>query len=208
MTSEQQSQPPPSEDQTGGNGNGSPCGKDVIALELTEKMRNEQLVSNIFSSYRSKSLIVMLNHKYENKPINLPILDDWKSTHDGFYDILVDNGVAEEDSRRIQRFCSSQHEAIIDHFAQQTLAHMSVGQRAKKERIEKAKNGPPIDVTIAQALTMHEGNVRVKGMISTGSDKMEKMITRVYFRCGECDHYNTLVDYMDTNHQHMNYVKK
>src|SRR5215831_214769 len=44
---------------------------------------------------------------------------------------------------------------------------------------------------------MHEGNVRVKGMISTGSDKMEKMITRVYFRCGECDHYNTLVDYMD-----------
>src|SRR5215831_3968526 len=74
MTSEQQSQPPPSEDQTGGNGNGSPCGKDVIALELTEKMRNEQLVSNIFSSYRSKSLIVMLNHKYENKPINLPIL--------------------------------------------------------------------------------------------------------------------------------------
>ena len=149
----------------------------------------------MYVSGRSHPLV--LNHKYENKPINLPILDDWKSTHDGFYGILVDNGVAEEDSRRIQRFCSSQHEAIIDHFAQQTLAHMSVGQRAKKERIEKAKNGPPIDVTIAQALTMHEGNVRVKGMISTGSDKMEKMITRVYFRCGECDHYNTLVDYMD-----------
>src|SRR5215831_4634375 len=43
---------------------------------------------------------------------------------------------------------------------------------------------------------MHEGNVRVKGMISTGSDKMEKMITRVSFRCGECDYDNILVDYM------------
>ncbi|MFZ0512320.1 MAG: AAA family ATPase [Candidatus Nitrosopolaris sp.] len=45
---------------------------------------------------------------------------------------------------------------------------------------------------------MHEGNIKVKGMISAGSDKIEKMITRVFFRCGECDAINELVDYTET----------
>src|SRR5215469_12364887 len=91
----------PNEGQVGGNANHH--GRDVIALELTEEMLNGQLVTNVFSSFRSKSLIVMLNHIYENKPINLPVvLEDWKSTYKGFHDILTGNGVSEEDSTKIQ----------------------------------------------------------------------------------------------------------
>jgi DNA replicative helicase MCM subunit Mcm2 (Cdc46/Mcm family)/DNA-binding CsgD family transcriptional regulator len=165
---------------------------DVIALQLTEELE----VSNIFSSYPSKSLIVISKNK--NKPINLPILlDDWDSTHKGFYNILVKNGITEEHSRKIQTFCSSQHQVIVDHFAQQTLANMNAGQRKKKERIEKLKHSPPIELSIKDALRMHEGNIRVRGMIN-GLGTVEKMYKAAGFTCGECDEINPKWNYTNS----------
>src|SRR5215471_11262082 len=75
---------------------------------------------------------------------------------------------------------------------------MDAGRRARIERIEREKSLPYVEVSIYQALKMHEGNIKVKGMISAGSDKIEKMITRVFFRCGECDTSNQLADYRKT----------
>lgn len=67
------------------------------------------------------------------------------------------------------------------------------------ERIERAKTIPPIVVTISQALRMDGGNIKVKGMISGSSAKVEKMYTMSGFRCGECDKVNELVNYRDSH---------
>lgn len=64
---------------------------------------------------------------------------------------------------------------ILDHFSQQELAAVTVGQRNKKERIERIKNRPPKEVSLRQALKMHDGNVLIKGMFVGGSPKIEKM---------------------------------
>jgi DNA replicative helicase MCM subunit Mcm2 (Cdc46/Mcm family) len=171
----------------------------VTVLDLTDEIKNEQMVTSFLSSFNSKSVILQLNHNYVNKTIELPVtLEDWKLTNERFDNILKNKGVTEEDRIKLQRLLNFNANKITDHFSQQTLAHMNAGRRAKMERIETAKNTPPVEVSISQALRMHAGNVRVKGMISAGSDKIEKMITRVSYRCGECDAINELLDYRET----------
>jgi replicative DNA helicase Mcm len=85
---------------------------------------------------------------------------------------------------------------------------MNGGRRAKMERVENAKATPPIEVLISQALRMHEGNVKVKGMISGSSAKVEKMYTTCGFRCGECDKVNELVNYRETRPRFANEVPR
>jgi DNA replicative helicase MCM subunit Mcm2 (Cdc46/Mcm family) len=170
----------------------------VIVLELTDEIKNEQIVTSFFSSFNSKSVIVQLNHRYENKTIESPVTpEDWKLTNERFGDILKSKGVIEEDRTKLLRLLNYNASGIADHFSQQTLVHMNAARRAKMERIERAKSSPPVEVTISEALRMHEGNVRVKGMIVGGSAKVEKMYIRLGFRCGDCDTPNELVNYKD-----------
>lgn len=170
----------------------------VTALELTEEIKKKQAVDSFLSSFNSKSVILQMNHKYQNKIIESPIiLEDWKLTNETFDDILKGKGVI-EDRVILVRLLNYNANRITDHFSEQTLAHMHAGRRAKMERIEKAKATPHVEVTISQVLRMHEGNVKVKGMISGSSAKVEKMYTLYGFRCGECDKVNELVNYRDT----------
>jgi DNA replicative helicase MCM subunit Mcm2 (Cdc46/Mcm family) len=170
----------------------------VMVLEQTEEIKQKQVVTSFLSSFNSKSVIVQLNHQYQNKIIESPvILEDWKLTNERFDDILKGKEVIEEDRVILVRLLNYNANRITDHFSQQTLAHMHAGRRAKMERIEKEKNTPPREVSVAQALMMHEGNVRIKGMFVGGSQKVEKMYIKIGFRCGNCDEPNVLADYSD-----------
>jgi len=172
---------------------------DITNLELTEEIKSAGIVTSFLSSFNSKSVIVQLNHKYVNKILDLPVmLEDWKQTNERFDNILKNKGVVEEHRIKLIRLLNYNANRITDHFSEQTLAHMHAGRRAKIERKEKAKATPPVEVTISQALRMHEGNIRVKGMISGSSAKVEKMYTLLGLRCGECDMINELVNYRDS----------
>jgi hypothetical protein len=161
---------------------------DITNLELSEEIKSGGIVNGFLSSFNSKSVIVQLNHKYVNKIIELQvILEDWKLTNERFDNILKNKGVVDEDRIKLLRLLNHNANRITDHFSEQTLAHIHAGRRAKRERKENAKNTIPVEASISEVLRMHEGNVRVKGMISGGSDKIEKMITHIWYSCGECD---------------------
>jgi DNA replicative helicase MCM subunit Mcm2 (Cdc46/Mcm family) len=172
---------------------------NITSLEATDGTRPIEIVSNFMSIFNSKSVIVLLNHKYQNKIIESPvILEDWNLTNERFDNILKNKGVAEEDRIILVRMLNHNAKRITDHFSEQTLAHTDAGQKAKKERVERVKNAPPVEVSVSHALMMHEGNVRVRGMFVGGSAKVEKMYVRLGFRCGYCDKINVLADYRDT----------
>lgn len=60
----------------------SKCPDDIMNLELTDEIKSIEIVSNFMSSFNSKSVILQLNHKYQNKIIELPvILEDWNLTN-------------------------------------------------------------------------------------------------------------------------------
>jgi len=70
----------------------------VTVLELTEEIKKKQVVTSFLSSFNSKSVILQLNHKYQNKIIESPvILENWKLTNERFNDILKGKEVIEED---------------------------------------------------------------------------------------------------------------
>ena len=178
---------------------GSKYPNNITNLEVTDGTKPIEIVSNFMSIFNSKSVVVLLNHKYQNKIIESPvILEDWKLTNEGFDSILKSKGVVEEDRIKLARLLHYNAKRITDHFSQQTLSRMDAGRRAKMERIEKAKSSSPVEVTISQALRMHEGNIRVKGMISGSSANVEKMYTMFGFRCGECDTINQLLNYRNS----------
>lgn len=173
--------------------------EDIATLDLTEEVKTAGLVNYFISSFKSKSVILVLNQNGLTNLVESPVIvEDWEQTNKNFEDILQSKGVAEDARTRLLRLLNSNANRIADHFIERQKCTMHAGMKAKVERIEKAKNTPPIDVSISQALRMHEGNVRTRGMISTNSDKIEKMITRVYYRCGECDTVNELANYRET----------
>lgn len=174
-------------------------GPSVIDLELTDEIRDKQFVTQISCSFGMKSVILKLNGKHENKVIELyPIItgkEEWANTLDSCVGTLKDRGVDDEGDRTALRWCLNQNsEKIANHFAEQQLARMTAGQKAKMERI-KSKNRPPIELSIKDVLRRHEGNFQVKGMIN-GLGIVEKMYNKVGFRCGECDHINVKFDYI------------
>ena len=88
---------------------------------------------------------------------------------------------------------------VPNHFSQQTLAHMHAGRRAKIEWMREGEIYPCCrSYNLLGALRLHEGNIRIKGMISGSSAKVEKMYTLFGSRCAECDTVNELLDYRDS----------
>jgi hypothetical protein len=191
---------PPSEGPVGGNGNGGNGHTSTIAeLVLIEEVQKGQIVRTCFYNFRSKSLTLLLNHRYQNKLIDSPInVDDWAQTNEEFRNTLKSNGVTTDDSAKLENMFNLNHNKIMEHYSQQTLEQMNAGQRTRKERIERMKNTPPREVSVSQALMMHEGKIRVKGMFVGGSAKVEKMYNLIGFRCGNCDQPNILADYSET----------
>jgi DNA replicative helicase MCM subunit Mcm2 (Cdc46/Mcm family) len=181
--------------------NSSHIGPSVIELELTDEIRNKQLVTQFTSSFGSKSVILKLNGKYENKIIEFYPIDigkgEWTNTLDSFIETLKEREVNEEDRIALRQLLNQNSEKIANHFAEQQLARMTAGQKAKMVRVEKLKNGPPVELSIKDALRKHEGIIRVKGMIN-GLGVVEKMYKAAGLRCGECDSINVKFDYTNS----------
>lgn len=171
-------------------------GPSVIKLDLTDEMRDKQLVTQFDCNYGSKSIILKFNHKYDDKVVELYHINigkEWTNTLDSCVQTLKERGIDEEDCTIVRRSLNQVSEKIVNHFAEQKIAHMTAGQKAKMERLEK-KNGPPLELSIKDVLRRHEGNFRVRGMIN-GLGIVEKMCKAVGFRCGECDGINVKFDY-------------
>lgn len=150
----------------------------VMVLELTEEIKEKQIVTSFLSSFNSKSVILQLKHKYQNKIIESPVvLEDWPLTNKRFDDILKGKEVTEEDRVILVQLLNYNANRITDHFSQQTLEQTSAGQRKKKERNDRIKNTPPREVSVPQALMIREPgiNVRVTGKLIGGS-MIENMI--------------------------------
>ena len=173
-------------------------GPSVIDLELTDEIQDKQLLSQLIYSFGSKSVILKLNHKYENKVIEVYPIDlgpkKWTDTLETFEKTVKDRGVDEEDRITLRRLINHNSEKIANHYSQQSIARMTDGQKARMERVEILKNGYPKELSIKDALRRHEGNVRVRGMIN-GLGIVEKMYSAVGFRCMKCDDPNVKCDY-------------
>jgi hypothetical protein len=50
-------------------------------------------------------------------------------------------------------------------------------------------------VSVSQALRMHSGTFTVKDCMISGSRKLEKMISKSFFRCVHCDTFNESREY-------------
>ena len=74
---------------------------------------------------------------------------------------------------------------------------MTVAQLARRDRAEHLKNSSPIELSIKDALRMHEGNVRVKGMVN-GLGVVEKVYKAIGFRCEFCDEVRVKKDYRES----------
>jgi DNA replicative helicase MCM subunit Mcm2 (Cdc46/Mcm family)/transcriptional regulator with XRE-family HTH domain len=192
MTTEQQH---PDEGTPGSNGGGNGA---IIQLELSKVTR--RIMPECFYNFRSKSVLARLNGKYQNKWIDSPIdVDDWAYTYEVWVNNLERSGVAADDLAILVNILNlnDNYNRIMDHHRQQTLEQMSIGQRNRKERIERQKKSFPKQVSVKQALKIPEGNVRVKGMFAGGSVKVENMYLRVGDRCGDCDETTISEDYSD-----------
>lgn len=160
----------------------------TIALELTDEIQKKQIVTTFLYSFSSQSVILQLNREYANKIVEVHIsIDDWKLTSEDLNSALTNKGVNEADRVKLLRLLNANSNRIVDHFSKLQRRNLHAGRKAKLERKEKAKSTPPIEVSISQALRMHEGNIRVKGIISGSSAKVEDMYSLIGFRCGECD---------------------
>jgi DNA replicative helicase MCM subunit Mcm2 (Cdc46/Mcm family) len=168
-------------------------GPSVIELEI----QNKQLLTQLTCNFGMKSVIIEFNGKYQNKVIEFYPIDTgkekWTNTLNSCMETLKKRGIDEEDRITVRRALNQNAEKIATHFAEQQLARMTDGQKAKMER-ERLKNAPPVELSIKDVLRRHEGNFRVKGMIN-GLGIVEKMCKAVGFRCGECDGINAKFDY-------------
>ncbi|MFZ0512857.1 MAG: hypothetical protein WAM14_14715 [Candidatus Nitrosopolaris sp.] len=78
------------EDNRNGNGN-------LITIELTEDLKEQEIVTNFIFDKRSKLLILSLNHKYKKKTVVSPVLqNDWLKTTQKFKDQMTAKGVTED----------------------------------------------------------------------------------------------------------------
>jgi DNA replicative helicase MCM subunit Mcm2 (Cdc46/Mcm family) len=190
MTAHQQHPNEPTENV--GNGN------DVIELIPTEELQGGQIVSIWFYSFKSKSMTIKFNDRCQNKLIDsIPVdLGDVKQMCKGFCDILQSNGIAEEYIINLENMLIANNPRITEFYTRKEIEQITEGQRRKRERIDKLRNTPPRQVSVAQALMMSEGaNVRIKGTFVGGSVKVENMYIRIGFRCGTCDKITMLQDY-------------
>jgi len=178
------------------NGNGHHVGPSVIELELTDDIRDAKLVTKARSSFGSKSVILELHHQYENKIIECyPIEPNkWTETLDRFVNVLESEGVEEKDRTALRRWLNKSSEKIVNHFSEQYKARRTAAQKAREERLEWLKNSPPLELSIKDALRMHEGNFRVKGMIN-GLGVVEKVYKAIGLRCEFCDGINIKANY-------------
>lgn len=61
--------------------------------------------------------------------------------------------------------------------------------------VQETETEQPKEVTISEALRMHSGYVRVRGGMISGSRKLEKMPTNIFFRCVSCETINEVWTY-------------
>jgi hypothetical protein len=78
------------EDNRNGNGN-------LITIELTEDLKEQEIVTNFVFDKRSNLLILSLNHKYKKKTVVSPVFqNDWLKTTQKFKDQMTSKGVTED----------------------------------------------------------------------------------------------------------------
>ena len=195
MTAHQQQHP--NEGPTGNVG----YGNDVIELIPTEEVQGEQIVTVWFCSYKSKLMTIKFNDRYQNKWIDsIPVdLEDIRHMVDALRNTLESNGIAEEHIIKLENMLISNNPTITEFYARKTIEEITEGQRRKKERIDKLRNTPPRDVSVAQALMIREAgtNVQVTGKL-IGGLVIENMIEVAAFRCANCYESNILEDYTNT----------
>jgi DNA replicative helicase MCM subunit Mcm2 (Cdc46/Mcm family) len=176
-------------------------GNDIIELIPAEELQGEQIVTVWFCSFKSKQMTIKFNGRYQNKLLDsIPVdLEDMRDMVEGFRNILENNGIAEEHITMLENILISNNPRITAFYAQAATEQTTEGQRRKKERIDKLRNTPPREVSVAQALMIREAgtNVRVTGKL-IGRLVVENMIEIAAFRCANCDEWNILEDYRDT----------
>jgi hypothetical protein len=79
-----------------GNDNNYHIGSSVLELQLINEIRHVQLVTKFLANSSAKSVILELNHKYENRTIEFyPIEPNkWSDTLNAFVENLKEDGIA------------------------------------------------------------------------------------------------------------------
>jgi DNA replicative helicase MCM subunit Mcm2 (Cdc46/Mcm family) len=172
----------------------------IIELKMTKEVLEAHILTEFLYNFDSKSVLLKLNSQYQNMWVDSPVnLELSTQTCQELITNLQNHGVTSEHSTKLGDMLNSNSHMITQYYVRKTLEQTSTGRRKKKERIDRLKNTPPRDISVAQALMMCEAgtNVRVTGKLIGGS-VIENMIEEVAFRCANCPESNILEDYRDT----------
>ncbi len=96
-------------------------GPSVIELELTDEMRDKQLVTQFLCNYGSKSVILKFKHKYENKIVELYPINigkgEWTDTLNSCVETLKERGIDEQDRIIVRRSLNQPRGIILHNFS-------------------------------------------------------------------------------------------
>src|SRR5215467_6020217 len=94
---------------------------NFIAIELTEDLIKQEIVTNFIFDKRSKLLILSLNHKYKKKTVVSPIFkNDWLKTIEfftylqKFKDQMTSKGMTEDHMNMLCDIVDYNYEKILD----------------------------------------------------------------------------------------------
>jgi hypothetical protein len=98
------------EDNRNGNGNGN-----LITIELTEDLKEQEIVTNFIFDKRAKLLKLLLNHKYKKKTVISPVFqNDWLKTIQKLKGQMTSKGVTEDHVNMLCDIADNNYEKILD----------------------------------------------------------------------------------------------
>jgi hypothetical protein len=115
------------------NGNGN---DNLITIELTEDLKEQEIVTNFIFDRRSKLLILSLNHKYKKKTIVSPVFqNDWLKTTQKFKAQMSSKGVNEDHANMLCDVVDNNYEKILDMNDNGNTDEVDDEQQTRKQKI-------------------------------------------------------------------------
>lgn len=125
-------------DSTNRDSNGNAAGlqnSNLIVLELTDELRQQEIITSFVYDKKNKLLILSLNHKYNKKTIPSPVFENsWQKTVKTFVQQAEQKGVDKDHVNQICDAVDNNWETILDHLVD--TGQNGNGKGTRKEKRE------------------------------------------------------------------------
>jgi hypothetical protein len=113
--------------------------KDIISLELTDRIQQEQIVTGYDFNTKIRSLVLSLNHKYQDTVITTPVDSNWTKTIKIFAKELKRKNVTQDHITMICDVADINAVKILEHVQEQEQEEESQARTQAEVIIEIAK---------------------------------------------------------------------